>query len=149
MNDYISKPIRDYDLHTLINKYSVAAFSSNQVANNKVTNLNYVNELANGNTEFVSRMIDLFVTENILEVTRLENAIKEADYNAICKTAHKIKSNISFAGLDAAVINELNEIESLSSENENLPRIAELFIIVKEVCIKAIDELTPAKTGQD
>jgi CheY-like chemotaxis protein len=151
MTDYISKPIRENELYTLIAKYISPAPGKEKSGNNihssknfndKVANLDYVKELSNGNTVFVSQMIQLFLTENPVEIQRLESAIQQKDFKTIYTVAHKIKSTISFAGLDSKIKDELNEMEDLALKNNDLPKIELLFSKIKEICLKAGEELS-------
>jgi HPt (histidine-containing phosphotransfer) domain-containing protein len=157
MTDYIAKPIRDNELYELILKYTkdIPATITNEnkngatsEKNNHITNLDYVTELSNGNPAFVNHMIDLFLTENPFEIQRLENAIATKDFHTIQAIAHKIKSNISFAGLDNAIKKELSEIEELASNSKDMQQIVSLFSKVKATCLQAVNELNDFKINQ-
>ncbi len=156
MTDYISKPIRENELYNLIVKYVGTAPKKIKAGNNSrgakknssiVTNLDYVKELSSGDPVFVNNMIELFLSENPKDIRQLEDAIIEADFERIKTVSHKIKSNISFAGLDSAISNELSEIEESALRKENLSQIEILFSRVKDICLKAIAELKDLKSS--
>ncbi|KXK47803.1 MAG: multi-sensor hybrid histidine kinase [Bacteroidetes bacterium OLB10] len=149
MNDYISKPIHEKELLKLIEKYlniGQPELSSNQnhykssQSNNKITNLQYLNDLSNGKPEFVRQMVDLFILEAPEEIAKLEQAINQMQYEDIYSIAHKFKSTAYFVGIDSAK-SDLITIERCASEKSNPELIRSCFIKVKDVCNRAVDEL--------
>ncbi|MES2513669.1 MAG: Hpt domain-containing protein [Bacteroidota bacterium] len=108
----------------------------------RVTNLNYLNELSKGDAEFINEMVGIFLSENPDEVTILETAIQNNDYETISSMSHHMKSTIQFVGLDLMIGNELSEIEKLANEKTGLEIIKTLFVTVKATCNKAFEELS-------
>lgn len=106
-----------------------------------VINLDYLIQLSKGNNTFVKEMIEIFLTENPEEIRSLESGINDKNYALIKAAAHKMKSTIPFVGLDAIIGDDLSEIEKLCLENGNIQRITELFSKVKNICLKAMEEL--------
>ena len=115
--------------------------TTNYTTPSKVSNLNYLNELAKGKPEFVKEMIDIFLEDNREEIINLEKNIQNKDYLLIKEVAHKMKSTIAFVGLDHLIENELSEIEQMAIEKSDIRKIETPFIKVKEVCQKAAEEL--------
>jgi HPt (histidine-containing phosphotransfer) domain-containing protein len=107
----------------------------------KISSLHYLNELSNGNAEFVKEMIGIFLSENPEEIQVLEKGIMEKDYFTIKHTAHKLRSSIPFVGLNQLIEQEVLEIEELAAERSNIQKIKTLFSKVKEVCLKTNEEL--------
>lgn len=107
----------------------------------KVINLNYLNELAKGNPEFIKEMIDIFLEDNKEEIENLEKSIQSKNYVSIKEIAHKMKSTIAFVGLDQIIENDLTEIEQLAIDNPDIRKIEPFFLKVKEVCQRAAEEL--------
>lgn len=107
----------------------------------KVTNLEYLTELAKGDTAFIKEMITIFLTENPEEVKTLEQAIEENNYQNIKSISHHMKSTIPFVGIDVLIGKDLLDIEKLATENLGIENIKALFVNVKTVCNKAFDEL--------
>ena len=107
----------------------------------KVTNLDYLTGLSKGNSSFVEEMIEIFLTENPEEIRLLESGINDKNYALIKASAHKMKSTIPFVGLDIIIGEHLSEIETICTEKGNIQNIIELFSKVKNVCLKAIEEL--------
>jgi HPt (histidine-containing phosphotransfer) domain-containing protein len=107
----------------------------------KTVNLDYLQEVSNGNKKFIRDMIKLFLTEVPEELSKLEQTINEKDFEGIRESAHKLKSSIPFVGLDKIIRHELSEIEQLGAAGEDHERIVSLFSKVKQTCGEAIAEL--------
>jgi signal transduction histidine kinase/CheY-like chemotaxis protein/HPt (histidine-containing phosphotransfer) domain-containing protein len=153
MNDYISKPIRENELLQLINKYiatqniHVPEKSENKrevVHPEKNINLQYLNDLANGNPDFVKQMIQLFLTEAPQELAKLEQAVNLEDFTEIYSIAHKFKSTTSFVGIDNS---DLAAIEKSAKGNLDLEEIRNRLNHLKSVCAMAIVELKNYKSA--
>ncbi len=112
--------------------------------NDKVTNLNYLRELAKGDAGFIKEMIAIFLAENPEELRQLEYAIQAHDFEKIKSVSHHMKSTIPFVGLDLIIGNDLRNIEGWAIENVQLDAIKINFTRVKQVCEKAFDELKEA-----
>lgn len=107
----------------------------------KVTNLDYLTELAKGDTDFIKEMISIFLTENPEELKTLELAIQETNFEQIKAISHHMKSTIPFVGIDVLIGKDLLDIEKLASEKTGIDIIKKLFVEVKVVCQKALNEL--------
>ncbi|MBI3519153.1 MAG: Hpt domain-containing protein [Bacteroidetes bacterium] len=110
-------------------------------SSDKVTNLDYLNDLAKGDTGFIQEMIQIFLTENPEEIKNLEQAIEEINYNAIKSISHHMKSTIPFVGLDKLIGKDLLDIEKLAGEQIGIEKIKILFAEVKTTCNRAFEEL--------
>jgi HPt (histidine-containing phosphotransfer) domain-containing protein len=111
------------------------------VHDDKVTNLDYLTELAKGDTSFIKEMITIFLEENPEEVKTLEAAIQEKHFESIKAISHHMKSTIPFVGIDVLIGKDLLDIEKLSSEKTGLDIIKALFENVKNICERAYNEL--------
>lgn len=107
----------------------------------KVTNLDYLTELAKGDTSFIKEMITIFLEENPEEINTLEIAIQEKQFDSIKAISHHMKSTIPFVGIDVLIGKDLLDIEKLALEKTGLDIIKTLFENVKNVCRKAYNEL--------
>ncbi|MBA3679848.1 MAG: Hpt domain-containing protein [Bacteroidetes bacterium] len=113
-----------------------------QHLSNKVTDLSYLIAISKGNKAFIDEMIDIFLSENPLEIELLESAIEEQDYTSIKAYAHKMKSTIPFVGLDKLIEKDLEEIEKLALQKKQLETITQLFAEIKKTCLLAAQELS-------
>jgi HPt (histidine-containing phosphotransfer) domain-containing protein len=107
----------------------------------RISNLDYLNELSNGNPKFVKDMIALFLTEIPQELRVIEEAISKEEYETVRQAAHKLKSTIPFVGLEKHVRSEVLEMEKLGAEKKDIARIEALFRKIKRTCEKAAEEL--------
>ena len=107
----------------------------------RVSNLDYLTEMSNGNGEFIGEMIRIFLVEMPSEIGNLEDGILRQDHETIKQAAHKLKSTIPFVGLDKIISKELTEMEQLASAHADIKSIEPLFNKVKLMCEKAAREL--------
>lgn len=107
----------------------------------RVSNLDYLTEMSNGNGEFIGEMIRIFLVEMPTEIGNLEDGIMQQDHETIKQAAHKLKSTVPFVGLDRIINTELSEIEQLASSYADIKSIEPLFKKVKMMCEKAAREL--------
>ena len=107
----------------------------------KITNLEYLNQISKGNKKFAWEMIRIFLAENPGEIKALQKDIEERDFPQIKAAAHKLKSTMPFVGLDKVLDKEVMEIEMLADSRSNIERIEKLFSKIKETCERAYAEL--------
>lgn len=144
MNDYISKPIREEQLHEIISMYTSVPEVSKKPAEKNITDdvykyikLGYMKEISAGNLEY-----ELAVTEQFLEIlpeslTELNNAFSAKDYEQMKKTAHDLKTSVSIMGLTPLLENTLHQIEYTSANDSKLKENIEETILV---CNHALEE---------
>ena len=106
----------------------------------KIVDLTYLNSMADGSTEVIIEMIGLF-KQQIPEFTgEMETHLKNEDWLALSKIAHKAKSSITIMGMND-LADELKRLELLAKEAKNIedyPAVIEKF---KTDCQRAVREL--------
>lgn len=107
----------------------------------KITNLNYLKTLSNGNSQLVVEMVKLFVTEITKEMKRMEKGIIENDFELIKSFTHNMKGTLRYVGLDKIIKTDLIEMEKLAIAQLDILRIEMLFLKIKMIFKKAIHEL--------
>lgn len=107
----------------------------------KVTNLNYLETLSNGNSQLVADMIKLFLSELTIEMKRMEKGIIENDFELVKLFTHNMKGTIRYVGLDKIIKTELIEMEKLAIVQLDILRIEILFQKMKIIFKKAVHEL--------
>jgi CheY-like chemotaxis protein/nitrogen-specific signal transduction histidine kinase len=142
MNDYISKPLNEETLYSLIVKYSDSANKHNNHLNPKakVINLQYIESFSDGNEELKDQMLREFVKRVPDNIDSMQKAIQEQNYTTIYRIAHDMKTTVHFLGLTALIGHALQKIEELASGKSAISTISQLFGDVKSVCDKAVDE---------
>lgn len=108
MNDFISKPFNPDTLyHKIIKKLSKALIintvettptESVEESSLKI-NMNYLNELSGGNSDFELEMIQLFLKQIPEELQNMANAIEINDIQKLRDLCHKLKSSFDIFGL--------------------------------------------------
>jgi signal transduction histidine kinase/CheY-like chemotaxis protein len=140
MNDYISKPIRETELHELIFRYTKNRGNRTNTSP-VVIDLDYLRDLSKGDRNFESAMIRQFIVQVPEEMSELESSIDKKNYEAIRSAAHGLKSSVSFVGLSPKLQPVLEQIEQYSSTgNGNINAIRQHFESLQSICDKAIAE---------
>ncbi|MFM1877522.1 MAG: hypothetical protein RLZZ241_388 [Bacteroidota bacterium] len=105
-----------------------------------IYNLDKINEMAEGDNEFVLSVISVFLEEVPEDLKNLESAIETGDYEQTYKLAHKIKPNVDLLGLEQARLSAL-EIETTGRNSGDWEYIQKLFPVLKAAVDQVIEEL--------
>ncbi|MEM9000580.1 MAG: Hpt domain-containing protein [Bacteroidota bacterium] len=99
-----------------------------------------INEMAEGDEDFVLSVVSAFLDEVPEDLEGLEAAIQKSDYENIYKLAHKIKPNVDLLGMEQTRANAL-EIETLGKTGADMAEIEAKFPILKKDVLQVIAEL--------
>ncbi len=105
-----------------------------------IYSLDKINEMAEGDTDFILSVISVFLEEVPEDLETLETAIANKDFNQIYKMAHKIKPNVDLLGMEQTRANAL-EIETLGKAEGNFEDIQTKFPLLKKDVEQVIMEL--------
>ncbi len=106
-----------------------------------IYSLDKLNEMAEGDSDFINSVISVFLEEVPEDLAALETAIEAQDYENIYKLAHKIKPNVDLLGMDQTRATAL-EIETLGKNPENSSEeIERKFPLLKKDIHQVISEL--------
>jgi signal transduction histidine kinase/DNA-binding response OmpR family regulator len=155
MNDYLSKPFSEEELYNKIKSHlsnskhrlvqlkdkSKDSIDLKSEANDHVTNIAYLNEIAKGKKSFVLEMINIFLSQTPEDLLDIESAINKNDFESIQYIAHRMKTSIRFVGLSGKIEESLDFLENEQGENISITQIQEHFEHIKNVCNKALEEL--------
>lgn len=108
-------------------------------------NLEYIYELADGETEFVKEIIDSFLTSTPINFAKLEEAISLQNGTDIVFYAHKLKGTFNFIG-SIQLSNTFTTIESLSQDNDKYKEMEALLTLVKNNMVQIFAELNDLKS---
>ena len=116
MNDHISKPFKAVELknkiHSLVKHGKALKIESvyrKKVANKKrkdtevLISMDLLNEMSDGNEEFMMEMLAIYREETPLTLGRLEAAFKENNPDEMKSAAHKYRSPAGLLGITKAV----------------------------------------------
>ena len=105
-----------------------------------IYNLDKINEMAEGDQDFVTSVISVFLDEVPTDLEGLEVAIKAKDYEKVYKLAHKIKPNVDLLGMEQTRATAL-EIETLGKNSGNISEVESKFPLLKKDVLQVISEL--------
>ncbi|MEY8019765.1 Hpt domain-containing protein [Muriicola sp. SD30] len=105
-----------------------------------IYSLDKLNEMADGDNDFVLSVITVFLEEVPQDLEDLENAIDKGDYENVYQLAHKIKPNVDILGMEQTRAIAL-EIETLGKDEKNKVLIEEKFPALKKDIHQVIGEL--------
>ncbi|WP_222983647.1 Hpt domain-containing protein [Flagellimonas meishanensis] len=105
-----------------------------------IYNLDKINEMAEGDQDFVISVISVFLDEVPADLASLENAIEAEDYENIYKMAHKIKPNVDLLGMEQTRATAL-EIETMGKTEASMDEIKGHFPLLKTDVHQVISEL--------
>ena len=86
--------------------------------NLKHINLDYLNEISSGDREMVLDMINIFISEVPVYLSRMNYLLKNKDWETLGKLAHKVKASASIMGMHQ-VADILKNLELLIKDNKN------------------------------
>ena len=105
-----------------------------------IYSLDKINEMAEGDEDFVLSVISVFLDEVPQDLNDLEAAIASGDYENVYKLAHKIKPNVDLLGMEQTRATAL-EIETLGKDASNSSEIEKRFPMLKKDVLQVISEL--------
>lgn len=105
-----------------------------------IYNLDKINEMAEGDEDFINSVVAVFLEEVPTDLNALERAIEGKDYDSIYKLAHKIKPNADLLGMEQARAMAL-EIETLGKDPKNLSEVEHKFPLLKKDIQQVVTEL--------
>ncbi|HYG40212.1 MAG TPA: response regulator [Cytophagales bacterium] len=154
MNDYISKPFEANDLYhkiaSLVKKNKSSKENNNiqdSIQNNpymseRVVNLDYLKQMAEGNEAFVTKAINLFLQKAPVDVENLLDNFKKKDWGNLKLLCHKVKSSFAILGIKS-LQEIMQSIENDCSENKiDEAKFEKLLSQTQSYTSKAIEELT-------
>lgn len=102
--------------------------------------LDKLNEMAEGDEDFINSVISVFLEEVPEDLVALENAIASKNFEQIGKMAHKIKPNVDLLGMEQTRANAY-DLEKLGKASGNLEEIKMKFPLLKKDVEQVISEL--------
>lgn len=148
MNDYLPKPFQEKELFQKMKRWAnVAAPVVTEVvepiaeaSTNRIINMATLQDMADGNTEFIDEMINMFLEDTPDCLAKIEVALTEGDHDTIQRISHKMKPSMGFMGmpkLEATIA----EMERKAEGKEDITEIKDLFQSVNAKCEQAFLEL--------
>src|SRR5437588_447566 len=98
-----------------------------------LTDLNYLTGLADGNNGFVIEMIDLFIKQIPLELSKINTCFETKDWKTLYEAVHKIKPSFCFMSIKKAE-NIIKSMELCAKTQENLDKMPGLIADITSIC---------------
>lgn len=105
-----------------------------------IYNLDKINEMAEGDQDFINSVISVFLEEVPEDLELLEKALTAKDYGQVYQLAHKIKPNVDLLGMEQTRAIAL-ELETLGKEEGNMEEIERKFPLLKTDINQVVSEL--------
>ncbi len=102
--------------------------------------LSYLEEIANGNTDFIVEMIDLFLQQAPESLLQIREQVVKKEFQSVGNLAHKLKPTFAMIGVMSG--SKLAErIEKLTRGGYELENISELVDELKCISDLAMEKL--------
>ncbi len=105
-----------------------------------IYSLDKVNEMAEGDQDFILSVVSVFLEEVPTDLAALEIAIAEKNFEQVYKLSHKIKPNVDLLGMEQTRATAL-ELETLGKNEGNLDEIESKFPLLKKDVEQVVSEL--------
>ncbi|MET0638069.1 MAG: ATP-binding protein [Chitinophagaceae bacterium] len=146
MNEYVSKPIREHELHRIITTLLKVNGKHGKDAifhtghHDKVVNLDYLKELSGGDRHFEVNMIGQFLKQVPVELDTMQDAFDKNNYEGMAQVAHTLKTSVAFMGLNGRLDNFLSSLENTANADKGETLIREDIKAVNKICQQALRE---------
>lgn len=119
MNDYISKPIHEKELYTLLKSYLAKGNENLETLKDDLhyIDLNFLHDMVMGDGEFLKTIIKQFLKQFPGEMEALKNAVDQKNYKQTASLAHHIQSTVSVMGKNTPFFQQLEKLEKLAKKN--------------------------------
>ncbi|OQP39857.1 hypothetical protein A4H97_16690 [Niastella yeongjuensis] len=151
MNDYISKPIHEKELYSLLKKYLDDNRDSNlESLKNELhyIDLNFLEDLVMGNGEFLKTIVKQFLKQFPGEMESLKNAIDQKNIQQVASLAHHIQSTVSILGKNTPFFQQLEKLEKLATRHIAAATLSTEFDKLhdyKHLLLQEVNQLLNAK----
>lgn len=109
----------------------------------KFIDLSYLNEISNGNKNFINELIDMFF-QQIPEYQNIINDLYEKkDWYNLGRAAHKAKSAVLMMGMND-LASDLKKLEEYAKEEKNIDEYKEIiakFVRVSNIATKELHDI--------
>lgn len=106
----------------------------------KITDLNYISEIAAGDGSFIRELIDTFICQVPEFTQNMRKFLDQKQYGLLAKEAHTAKSSVMLFGLHPLASN-LKEFQLLAENQDQIETYSDRIDEFEDICGKAIIEL--------
>lgn len=105
-----------------------------------IYSLDKINEMAEGDQEFINSVVSVFLEEVPQDLKDLELALEQKDHERVYQLAHKIKPNVDLLGMEQTRAAAL-EIETMGKNSASIADIEKVFPALKTDIVQVMTEL--------
>lgn len=105
-----------------------------------IYNLDKINEMAEGDEDFINSVISVFLEEVPQDLEDLETALNQQNHEKVYKLAHKIKPNVDLLGMEQTRAAAL-QMETLGKTKASIAEIQQIFPTLKKDIHQVVSEL--------
>lgn len=138
MNEYISKPFDAADLFEIINIISTNPIKMAETF--KHVNVEYLENISEGNNELIIGMIDIFKTQVPEFINEMNECLNTKDWQKLGTIAHRAKSSILMMGIKE-IEEDIKNLEIFAKEEKETDSFPSIILKLKNVCESALTEL--------
>lgn len=153
MNDYLSKPFVEEKLYAMIAKYLLPSPETPEYmpeekatpeisSSEKLYDLSLIEAVSGGDTDFIRKMIDLFMETVPPSVQEMNQHGEQQGWEEVSKIAHKLKSTLDSMGIQS-VKQEIRTIEQSAKNRQQLellPAMMHKVTATVDACIKQLEK---------
>lgn len=146
MDDYVSKPFDEKTLIETITKHFVLSKpikninTEHKIVEGQLYNLDTLLSISRGNTEFVKKMLSIFVEQTKTTLDQIDEAFQSDDFIEVSRLIHKIKPSIESVGV-ISILEEVKTLEKLGKESLDKEEMVALYNLIKNNLKQVILEI--------
>ncbi|WP_316632481.1 PAS domain S-box protein [uncultured Flavobacterium sp.] len=144
MDDYITKPFEEFDLIETISRFTNKRFKDIDKpvfeSNGELYDLKILQKISRGNSEFVSKMIVIFIDQIEEILPKAEVALSSDNFLLLNQLIHKIKPSVESMGI-VSIKDEISILEKITKEQPVKEKISHLFFQIKQTLLIVVDQL--------
>lgn len=110
------------------------------MAEQNVTDLSYLYSISMGDDTLVEEMIVLFLEGAPPIIETLKELVHKEDWSGVAVTAHKLKPNLAYMGLNSAQ-KVLEKLEKNARNGKDLGDIKKQITRIEQICNQSYPEL--------
>ncbi len=145
MNDYLSKPFEENQFIQVISRWlgndsSTPIPANAPAATKELFSLNKLNSIANGNQDFINKMITLFIDQAQLSLTEIKVAFDNQAYDTLRKVAHRLKPSIDTMEV-VSLKDKIRELEKFDEHTESYQSLGQQLQYLESILSQVILKL--------
>jgi CheY-like chemotaxis protein len=152
MNEYISKPIREKQLHGLILQFTDnhspcskdENLSNESLRGYQYIDFTYMKEISNGNIEYEKDVTAEFITSMPEEIKSIAVSWQLKDMETLRRSAHNMKTTISVMGLNEKLNGLLDKLEYEELSDEQFRSIFATLRLIADAAMREARKFSTA-----